>query len=68
MGVCRTYHSKRLRLEEIASYSYATTLELICGEFNDKSEKNMLEISYLTKKIANMKSSTKQEKSNPRTF
>ena len=50
MGACRTCYSKRLMREEITSCSYATTLELICGEFNHKSEKNMLEVSYLTKK------------------
>ena len=62
IDACGTCYLKGMRLEEKVSCAFATDLEIICGTCDNHSEKNRLEISYLTKKVDAMKIITKKEK------
>ena len=62
LGPCRTCHSTGMKLEETASCSFATSLELVCKTCNTDSEENRLELIYMNKKMDKMPRATKKER------
>ena len=67
LGPCRVCKSKDVRLEETASCSFATTIEVFCKPCNEETERNRKNVCYLTKKMDGMKINTKKEKEERRT-
>ena len=56
-----------MRLKETASCSFATTLEINCGNCDEVEEKNRKRMSNLTQKVDKMKITTKAEREERRT-
>ena len=66
LGKCNDCKGSGLYLAEKSTCSFATTLEVVCNLCNEDKEVNRLEISYLKKKINNLKATTKKERDNLR--
>ena len=68
LGKCMGCKGSGLYLVEKNTCSFASTLEIVCGECNTAQEKSRLEIRYIKKKIDNTMPTNNEERGNLRTL
>ena len=66
LGKCIGCKGSGLYLAEKSTCSFASTLEIVCGECNKAEEKSRLEVRYMKTKIENTTATNKQEKNDLR--